>query len=127
MLFRFLTQLWKILVRWLGVYSVQPTPRAPNFYKLKLTSFEDRSRAREALNDPRTFVLIGPTGAYKWAQMKCPCGCGEILAMNLMRSHYPRWEVEVGNEGLFTLSPSVDSKKCGAHFWVRDGAIVWCE
>lgn len=115
-------RLWRACIRLL-----LPEQRgSPSGKSLELMMFEDRQKAVEALRSPNVFALIGESGAYKWAQMQCPCGCGEVLALNLMRSHRPRWEVHVFGKGLFSVNPSVDARKCGAHFWIRKNRIIWC-
>jgi Family of unknown function (DUF6527) len=70
-------------------------------------------------------VLVGPTAKPKWLRMACPCGCGEIIALNLMTSHYPRWSAQIHEDGTLTAAPSVDSEKCGSHFWIRHNNIQW--
>src|SRR5438876_618826 len=40
-------------------------------------------------------VLIGPRGKPKWLRFRCPCGCGDVIALNLMKSHFPHWTAEV--------------------------------
>jgi hypothetical protein len=71
------------------------------------------------------FALVESAGRRKWALLRCPCGCGEILALNLMQTHSPFWTVRLNINGDATLHPSVDATKCGAHFWLRNGVIVW--
>jgi hypothetical protein len=77
-----------------------------------------------ALN-ARRLVLIGPAEKPKWLRFCCPCGCGEVLALNLMVSHSPRWKVELHPDGTLSASPSVDATACGAHFWIRRNAVKW--
>lgn len=73
----------------------------------------------------KKLVLIGPEGKPKWLRFACPCGCGQVVALNLMGSHYPRWQVQLHNDGSLTAQPSVDSEKCGSHFWIRRNRINW--
>ena len=70
------------------------------------------------------FVLVGPEGYKKWLVFACPCGCGNDVRLNLMQKFNPRWRVERTRSGI-NVYPSIDMQTCGAHFWVRDGAIVW--
>ena len=70
------------------------------------------------------YVLIGPDGHHKWLVFMCPCGCGGDVRLNLMQKFAPRWSVQRTSRGL-SVHPSVDMRTCGAHFWLRDGAIVW--
>jgi hypothetical protein len=70
-------------------------------------------------------VLIGPKEKPKWLRFACPCGCGEILALNLMQSHSPRWSVQIDKDGTMTAYPSVDAQRCASHFWIRHNKVEW--
>ncbi|MFZ6048084.1 DUF6527 family protein [Pseudomonas sp. CR3202] len=62
------------------------------------------------------------------AGFHCPCGCGDILEVALLKGASPRWELSVDRKGRPTLHPSVwRATGCGSHFWVRDGRIHWCK
>ena len=81
--------------------------------------------ATQALRDHR-LVLVGTPEKTKWLRFLCPCGCGEVQALNLMPSHSPVWTVTVHEDETITVAPSVDARGCGAHFWVRRNRIDWC-
>jgi hypothetical protein len=89
--------------------------------------FDDRSRALDATQRERILAIVEKAGSRKWAILRCPCGCGRELALNLMRSHSPVWRVTLNQAGGASLEPSVHSTTCGAHFWLRDGIVTWCE
>lgn len=58
----------------------------------------------------------------------CPCGCKDRLELALIPEVKPHWTLEMDSEHHPTLHPSVWRKTgCRAHFWVRDGLIIWCE
>jgi hypothetical protein len=73
----------------------------------------------------RKLVLIGSAQEPKWLRFGCPCRCGSVIAVNLMKSHTPHWTVELHPDGTLTLHPSVDATACGSHFWVRRNRIQW--
>ncbi|WP_425475745.1 DUF6527 family protein [Mesorhizobium hunchu] len=62
----------------------------------------------------------------KWAVLKCPCGCGDTIDVNLMKARSPAWQLSVVN-GKASFHPSLwmPKDKCGAHFWIRNGKITW--
>ena len=31
----------------------------------------------------------------KWILFKCPCGCGEVLTLCLMKNFRPRWKLKI--------------------------------
>jgi hypothetical protein len=74
---------------------------------------------------PGGVILVGPERAPKWALLGCPCRCGETLWVNLMPGHPRRWEFDRDHDGTITRSPSLDVTKCGSHFWIRKGKVVW--
>jgi hypothetical protein len=73
----------------------------------------------------RVLVLVGSLEKPKWLRFICPCRCGEVIALNLMGSYYPRWEIILHSNGTLSVTPSVDSKKCNSHFWIRRNQIEW--
>lgn len=59
--------------------------------------------------------------------MRCPCGCGDTLVLQIVPEAYPRWDIEVDGQNRPTLHPSVHrATDCKAHFWLRRGNVVWC-
>jgi hypothetical protein len=75
----------------------------------------------------RTLYVVQEDGFQEQAAMLCPCGCGSILHMNLLRDERPCWKVTYHADGTATLYPSVHRKKdCGSHFWFRRGRVDWC-
>jgi hypothetical protein len=86
-----------------------------------------RSAALQQAKEDRVLALVGSTVNPKWALVKCPCGCDQILELNLMKTHYPRWRLRILRNGTFALSPSINALACGAHFWFVDGRVVWAK
>ncbi|MGE5562807.1 MAG: DUF6527 family protein [Bacillota bacterium] len=71
--------------------------------------------------------LIGEGNEYWAAQMRCPCGCGDVIDLNLMESIRPRWTVSEEWDGSITLHPSIwRNRGCRSHFFVRSGQVQWC-
>lgn len=76
---------------------------------------------------PDTIYVLGANG-YLWsAAMLCPCGCGELLQMNLHEDGRPRWKLTRHEDGTVSLTPSVSRiVGCRSHFWLRRGQVQWC-
>lgn len=52
----------------------------------------------------------------------CADGCGERISTPL---HPAQWSMRFDGETV-SLSPSVGSGlRCGSHYWIRDGVVVW--
>lgn len=75
----------------------------------------------------RTLYVVQEDGFEEQAAMLCPCGCGNVLHMNLLTDERPCWRVTRHQDGTATLHPSVWRKKdCRSHFWFRRGRVEWC-
>lgn len=70
-------------------------------------------------------VVIGTHDAPKWLRFACPCRCGDITALNLMSAHQPRWSINYEIDGTVTVSPSIDARRCGSHYWIRRNRVEW--
>lgn len=71
--------------------------------------------------------LVGE-GRHLWsAAMLCPCGCGEVIQLNLLQGTRPRWSVIEHDDGCLTLHPSVWRRAgCKSHYFFRNGMVAWC-
>ncbi len=73
-------------------------------------------------------IVVGVPGHYqKWAYFRCPCGCGNQLRLSLSTKDSPSWRVNVSDEGVASIHPSVRQLNgCYSHFWLKQGEIEWC-
>lgn len=87
-----------------------------------LVHVESRSDIPDKLGN--TLYIVGDPA--KWAVLQCPCGCGETIDVNLMTTRKPVWQLSLAN-GKVSFHPSlwVPKEKCGAHFWIKNGKIIW--
>lgn len=123
-----LRRILQTVVRWFGLEGLAQPASAPIAGpKFVLHTFEDRSAAASAARTAGVAALVLGGGREKWLLMTCPCGCGQEIALNLMQSQSPRWKVSVQSAKRFSVHPSVDATSCGAHFWLRDGRVIWCQ
>jgi len=71
-------------------------------------------------------TVVGGADWAKWVLFKCPCGCGEVLTLSLMKSFKPRWRLKIDKKNRITLSPSVWKKDgCRSHFYIRKSKLKW--
>jgi Family of unknown function (DUF6527) len=77
--------------------------------------------------EPATLYVAGED-AHPWAAaMLCPCGCGDVIELNLLKQARPCWSVQQNRDGTVTLIPSVwRTKGCRSHFFIRQSRIEWC-
>lgn len=60
------------------------------------------------------------------AYMKCPCGCGNTIELNLIKDQSPCWKIDWHYNGELTFSPSIwRTKGCKSHFFFCKGKIIW--
>jgi hypothetical protein len=100
------------LLEWLGL-------REKSFRVKQIADVPDNPRAFEvyAIGDPHIWQ----------AALLCPCGCGHLIQLSLLKSDSPRWRLRVDRDGNATISPSIwRTLGCQAHFFVRGGRIIWC-
>jgi hypothetical protein len=74
---------------------------------------------------PNLVTIETRDGHLKWAHLLCP-KCGDVIELPLAGRE--QWSIKVDLLRRPTLSPSVWEKaSCGAHFFVRKGAVQSCE
>ncbi|XXF91136.1 DUF6527 family protein (plasmid) [Tabrizicola sp. M-4] len=73
-----------------------------------------------------TLYIVAEDGFQEQAAMLCPCGCAQILHLNLLPDERPVWRVLRNRDGTTSLRPSVWRKRgCHSHFWFRDSRVIW--
>ena len=100
------------------------SPRA-NSFELKI--FESRAAAAKAATKNSVAAMVCVEGNQKWILFSCPCGCNQQIALNLMKNYAPSWSVELNTRNSFSVHPSIDSESCGAHFWIKNGNVIWVD
>lgn len=77
--------------------------------------------------EKRRIYIVEESGYQERAVFLCPCGCGEVLYLNLLTEERPCWHINIHSDGTASLKPSVWRKKgCKSHFWLKDGRVHWC-
>lgn len=69
-----------------------------------------------------TVYIVGENG-YSWlAAFQCPCGCKDIIQLNLLPEANPNWKIYNKKGGKITISPSVERiVGCKSHFNLTNG------
>ena len=74
----------------------------------------------------RHLYVVGERGEDWYAALVCPCGCKEVIDLNLVPPGRPCWTLTTYRNGSPTLSPSIWRRTgCCAHFWIKEGRIHW--
>jgi hypothetical protein len=100
--------------------ALRPLRKRILFHGVRVEEFPDKL--------DRAKVYLAGEGDNLWAAaMICPCGCGDVIKLNLLKQARPCWGVQEHSDGTVTLAPSVWRQKgCGSHFLLRHGRIDWC-
>lgn len=62
---------------------------------------------------------------FWYVLLKCPCGCGDNIMLNLVNDVKPCWKVNI-NKNRPSIFPSIwRTKECKSHFWIKKGRVVW--
>lgn len=78
------------------------------------------------LRDHVVYIVLDDDEPWH-ASFVCPCGCGQLLHMNLLDDEHPCWQVLDHFDGTVSLHPSVwRNIGCKSHFWLQRGKIKWC-
>ena len=71
-------------------------------------------------------AVIVERGVPRMLIMRCPCGCGDDLLVNLDRRTGKAWRLYQKSSGL-TLYPSYwRDDACGSHFILWNSRVYWC-
>src|SRR4051812_45982925 len=102
-----------------------PESRTPATKARLRGSVASRDDARPQLQEAGDVVLV-ERGCLRSAVIKCPCGCGEELVINLDRRVGPAWRLYRDERGL-TLYPSVwRDSGCCTHFILWHDTVFMC-
>ncbi len=117
----FLLRLWSVVTyvprQLVGLW---PWGKPKLFHSVRVEEFPD------TLEKAKVY-LAGEGGSLWAAAMICPCGCGEVIELNLLKQARPCWSAQEHSDGTITLAPSVWRQKgCRSHFLLRRGRINWC-
>ena len=89
----------------------------PSF--LMKSTVQSRGEATALLHNPGDAVLV-ERGRPRWLLLKCPCGCGEVIPINLDKRAGPAWRLYRSKRYGYSVHPSVwRDTGCESHF------IIW--
>jgi hypothetical protein len=78
-----------------------------------------RREVNRQLQSPGDAVLV-ERGMPRWLVLRCPCGCGDDIPINLDRRAGPAWRLYKHPKSGLSLYPSVwRDTDCGSHF------VIW--
>jgi len=76
--------------------------------------------------ESKVIYVVGETGNEWLAAFNCPCGCDDLVQLNLLKSATPCWRVSYNINNSISILPSVNRHSpCKSHFNVERGFVVW--
>src|SRR5581483_3166976 len=98
-------------------------PSAKRFSRLAVVDSQQHARAA-VLSDRNCIALVSAEGFQKWLRFFCPCGCGDLLGLNLMEGFRPRWKIRIDAKRRVSVWPSIRRLGgCKSHFFVTQNEI----
>lgn len=78
--------------------------------------------------DADKIYIVKQNGHQRCVVMRCPCNCGDILQMPLLKGDHPYWQITNHSDGTISLSPAINKTiGCRSHFSLQHGLIIWCK
>lgn len=79
----------------------------------------------------KTIYILGGRKCPFQVVYLCPRNCNRVMYLNISNQHEKseRWKVIEHKNGTLSLYPSIWIKKykCGCHYWIKKGRIIWCD
>lgn len=99
------------------------------FRKLGKFLFAPRYRARNVSEFPQhvkkgVVYIVSEGPEPDTLILKCPCGCGDTIYLNILIDTLPCWRFDVNFCGFVSIRPSVRrTVKCKSHFHITNGRV----
>jgi hypothetical protein len=71
-------------------------------------------------------TVIVQRGVLRSLIMRCPCGCGDDLVVNLDRRAGPAWKIYLRKEKLSLFPSYWRDSACESHFILWQNRLYWC-
>ena len=74
----------------------------------------------------KTIYIIGNSKEPWLIAFNCPCGCQNLIQLNLLKDASPCWKFKVIKNNKINVFPSIwRTTGCRSHFFVRKSKINW--
>ncbi|WP_350310259.1 DUF6527 family protein [Pseudomonas aeruginosa] len=89
----------------------------PRWFGLRLRTYRVEGDILPAHIRPNQLIHLVDDGESWSAGFLCPCGCGDVLEVALIKGARQRWSLSVDGKGRPTLYPSIwRTTGCRSHF-----------
>ena len=87
---------------------------------------QNHGEARKAVEAAPHSIAIVERSTPRSVVFRCPCGCGDVISINVDRLAGKAWRMRVDSRGV-TLLPSVwRTSGCKSHFVLWFNHVWWC-
>lgn len=88
-------------------------------------SYEQTDDFPESINN--SIIYIVGENELEWlAVLRCPCGCNDVIQLNLLKESSPSWNFFRHKNERITISPSINRiVNCKSHFSILKGEVWW--
>lgn len=81
----------------------------------------------DKVND-KTIYIIGDIKQPWLLVLTCPCGCKNLIQLNLLKDATPCWKYRILKKNKINISPSIwRINGCKSHFFVHKSKIKWAK
>jgi hypothetical protein len=99
----------------------------PRAEKIRFTGkFLNRDDAATSVKTAGDTALVY-RGVARMLLMNCPCGCGDVLIVNLDARAGPAWRLYRRGNGISVFPSYWRDTKCKSHFVLWRNQIYWCD
>jgi hypothetical protein len=99
-------------------------PRVENVRVTGVFASNDEGKASLVASGDAALVF---RGIPRMLLVRCPCGCGDTLVLNLDRRTGPAWRL-YQRGSVLTVHPSYwKDTGCGSHFILWNNRVLWCD
>ena len=74
----------------------------------------------------KTVYIVGHPGNAWMLSFQCPCGCKNIIQLNLLKEANPRWTFRIIYNKIDIVPSIWRTTGCKSHFIIRRGKVIWC-
>lgn len=74
----------------------------------------------------KVIYIVGEMNFPWLLAFKCPCGCQNLIQLNLLKDAEPCWRFKIDKKNKINIYPSVwRINGCKSHFFIRKSKIQW--
>ncbi|HCY43381.1 MAG TPA: hypothetical protein DHV48_18935 [Prolixibacteraceae bacterium] len=74
----------------------------------------------------KVIYIVGEMNFPWLLAFKCPCGCQNLIQLNLLKDAEPCWRFKIDKKKKINIYPSVwRINGCKSHFFIRKSKIQW--